>query len=148
MEKHSEEGEERAQELFGRMWAPRPWKAEGERVLGRIRGPGGSTAHTAQSLSQAFAAIQSEMDHQAVTAIDLACQRVILAPGWSSGWKDMRDAISLQLLYGGLVFNKHDQAGGKRVLAPGQPTRPRGTAPCILSPVPRGEGETQTHTDN
>ena len=21
-------------------------------------------------------------------------------------------------------------------------------APCILSPVPRGEGETQTHTDN
>lgn len=30
---------------------------------------------------RAFSAIQSEMDHQAVTAVDLACQRVILAPG-------------------------------------------------------------------
>lgn len=118
-----------------------------ERALGRIRGPGGSRAHTAHSLSQGFRCY-SEMDHQAVTAVDLTCQRVILAPGWPSGWKDMRAAISLQLLPLGLALNKHDQAGGKRVLAPGQPTRPRGTAPCILSPGPRGEAETQTHSDN
>ena len=67
-----------------------------ERALGRI-GAGGSRAHTAHSLSQGFRC-SSEMDPQAVTAIDLTCQRVILAPGWPSGWKDMRAAISLRLL--------------------------------------------------
>lgn len=83
-----------------------------ERALGRrIRGPGGSRAHTAHSPSQGFRCY-SEMGHQAVTAVDLTRQRVILAPGWPSGWKDMRAAVSLQLLSRVLAPNKHDQAGG------------------------------------
>lgn len=44
-------------------------------------------AHTAQSLRQGV--LLSEMDHQAVTAVDLA-SKGHSGSWWPSGWKDMR----------------------------------------------------------
>lgn len=88
---------------------PRPWRAVGEGAGEEDQGARGQQGP--HSPSQGFRCY-SEMGHQAVTAVDLTRQRVILAPGWPSGWKDMRAAVSLQLLSRGLAPNKHDQAGG------------------------------------
>lgn len=76
----------------------------------------------------------------------LVCQRAgsFWLPGLlAEGHREMPFLFSY---FCGLVLN-NTSVMGKQVLAPGQPQEAERTAPCILSPVPRGEEETQTHTD-